>query len=222
MRTGIDTDYFVPATAPQRSIVRHELGLGDEAFAVLFAGRIGREKGVDVLVRACRELGARLPDLHLVVVGGPSLGADPSDSGRYADELRRIADDLPVTWLEARSDVRPLLQAADVAVVPSLWPEPLSRAVMEPLACGVPVVATRVGGTPELLTGWLSRYLVDPGDASALAECIGSLRRWRALDPGLGDRCRQVAVDHLSLDRETESVEAALEAAAAHPRVSKP
>ena len=107
-----------------------------------------------------------------MVVGSPSLGADPADSARYEAELRELADGLAVTWLAAQPDVLALIQAADVAVAPSLWPEPLSRSVMEPLACGVPVVATRVGGNPEILTGWLSAYLVEPDDATALAERI--------------------------------------------------
>ena len=79
--------------------------------------------------------------------------------------------------MAAQPDVVALIQAADVAVAPSLWPEPLSRSVMEPLACGVPVVATRVGGNPEILTGWLSEYLVEPDDADALAERITGAAR---------------------------------------------
>ena len=116
-----------------------------------------------------------------------------------------------MTWIAAQPDVVALVQAADVAVAPSLWPEPLSRSVMEPLACGVPVVATRVGGNPEILTGWLARYLVEPHDVDDLAErarchCAG----WRQGDPGLGDRCGATPRHRLSLDDEVDAIEAAL------------
>jgi len=211
--TGIELDRFVPGDSTARSATRKELGVAEDAFVVLYAGRIGREKGVDVLVQAFAEVAAARSGAHLVVVGSPSLGADRADSARYEAELRKLAGDLAVTWMPAQPDVVALIQASDVAVAPSLWPEPLSRSVMEPLACGVPVVATRVGGNPEILTGWLSEYLVEPHDVRGLAERIISLHDWRHVDPGLGDRCRGEAEARLSLDTEVDAIEAALHVA---------
>jgi len=210
--TGIDLARYVPAAPEARSATRSGLGVAEDAFVVLYAGRLGREKGVDILVRAFAEVSRSKGACHLVVVGSASLGADPADSARYEEELRRLADGLPVTWMAARPDVLELIQAADVAVVPSLWPEPLSRSVMEPLACAVPVVATRVGGNPEILTGWLSVYLVEPDDVHDLAERMAALHGWRRSDPDLGDRCRREAEARLSLDTEVDAVEGALRA----------
>ncbi len=211
--TGIDLARYVPADAEQRSSTRRALGIGDGASVVLYAGRIGREKGVDVLVRAFAELSEKNPGGHLVVVGSPSLGSDPADSARYEAELRELAEGLAVSWLPAQRDVLALIQSADVAVVPSLWPEPLSRSVMEPLACGIPVVATNVGGNPEILTDWLAQYLVEPGDVSGLAERVGSLYGWRQRQGDLGERCRRDAEARLSLDAEVDAIEAAFQGA---------
>ena len=211
--TGIDMEEFAPASIEERSAARRELGLDESAVVLLYAGRLGREKGVDVLVRAYRALAADLPALRLAVVGGPSVGADPDDSARYAAELREAADEFPVLWLGTRTDVRPVFAAADLAVVPSLWPEPLSRAVMEPLACGIPVLASDVGGSAEILTGPLADLLVLPGDADALATAIRGVVNWRTQRPDLGDACRAFATTHLSLRREMDAVEAALVAA---------
>jgi glycosyltransferase involved in cell wall biosynthesis len=208
--TGIDMSYFVPGSSQSRLVTRQNLGLEPDAFVVLYAGRISREKGIDVLVRACRLVQEEIPDLHLVVVGGPSLGADPSDSQRYVDELHALLADLPVSWLPYRREVCDVIQAADVAVVPSLWPEPLSRSVIEALACGVPVVATKVGGTPEILTDWLSQYLVAPNDPYELAERLRSLHRWREMDVELGTRCRDAVSERFSLEREVDAVETAI------------
>ncbi len=208
--TGIDLDRYVPADAGARSATRRALGIDAAATVVLYAGRIGREKGVDVLVRAFAELSAGQPGCHLVVVGSPSLGSDPADSARYEAELRALAEGVAVTWLPAQRDVLGLIQSADVAVVPSLWPEPLSRSVMEPLACGVPVVATNVGGNPEILTDWLAQYLVEPHDVSGLAERLGSLYGWRHRQSDLGERCRRDAEARLSLDAEVDAIEAAI------------
>lgn len=212
--TGIDLDVYRPAPAERRRQTRSDLGLAAGDQVVLYAGRIGREKGVDVLVRAIGRLAGRRPSLRLLVVGDPSLGADPEDSRRYAEELRALADGLPVSFLGGRPDVVELLQAADVAVVPSLWPEPLSRALMEPLACGLPVVASDAGGNPEILTGWLSEWLVPAGDEAALAERLDALCDWRDRQPDLGDRCRKHAEEHLSLAREAGLVEQLLQEAA--------
>jgi len=211
--TGIDTDRFSPADEAARLATRRELGLPPESLLLLYTGRIDREKGVDVLVKACHLAAVDIANLHLIVAGGPSLGADPRDSERYAAELREIAGDLPVTWLGPQKDVVPLIQTADLAVVPSLWPEPLPRAILEPLACGVPVVASKTGGNPEILCGWLSEYLVDPGDEVAFAASITSTVDWRLRDPELGLRCRHEAEERLTLERETDLVESELRAA---------
>lgn len=208
--TGIDLDHYVPAPAEARAATRRELQVDEGATLVLYAGRIGREKGVDVLVRAFGLLQAEIGLCHLVVVGTPSLGADPGDSERYLAELHALGGHLNVSWLPGRRDVLALLQASDIAVVPSLWPEPLSRSVMEPLACGVPVIATRTGGNPEILTGPLAQYLVDPGDPEALSRGLVRLHAWRQRDPELGERCRQAAESRLSLDDELDAIEAAL------------
>jgi glycosyltransferase involved in cell wall biosynthesis len=220
--TGIDLARYVPADVEKRSATRRRLGIAEDAFLVLYAGRIGREKGVDVLVRAFAELSAQEPACHLVVVGSPSLGSDPADSARYEAELRGLADGLAVSWLAAQTDVLALIQSADVAVVPSLWPEPLSRSVMEPLACGLPVVATNVGGNPEILTDWLSAFLVEPHDVSGLAAKVGSLYGWRRHQADLGERCRRDAEARLSLDAEVDAIESALvEAVRAGHRASR-
>jgi glycosyltransferase involved in cell wall biosynthesis len=213
--TGIDLDEYRPASAAERETTRRAFELEPDAFLVLYAGRIGREKGVDVLVRAFREVASRVPGSRLVVVGSPSLGADPTDSARYVDELRELGRGLPVTWFEAQRDVRPLIQCADVAVVPSLWPEPLPRAVLEPLACGVPVVASRVGGNPEVMSGWLASHLVDPGNPGALATQLEALSTWRTKEPSLGARCRAEAEQRFNLETETDMVEGVLHAALA-------
>ena len=81
---------------------------------------------------------------------------------------------------------------------------------MEPVACGVPVVATDVGGNPEILTGWLARYLVAPNDVDGLAGRISSLHGWQQREPDLGDRLRAEAEARLSLEREVDAIESAM------------
>lgn len=208
--TSVDLGTYRPGSEADRVKVLSSLGLEPADFVVLFAGRISPEKGLNVLIEAFRKLEGKVARPRLVIVGSPTTSSDPGEAQRYVDRLHALAEGLPVTWLPRRHDVVPLLQAADVAVVPSLWPEPLSRSILEALACGVPVVASRVGGSPEILTGWLSECLVDRDDAEALARCLTSLHGWRTRDATLGDRCRRFAEARPSSEHEVDLIETAM------------
>lgn len=205
--TSVDLDRYRPGDAPGRSRTRSALGFAHDDFVILFAGRICEEKGVDVLVEAFGGLARVAPACRLVLVGAASRATEPAAAGAYETRVHAAGEGLPVTWLSRRNDVVPLLQAADVAVVPSRWAEPLSRSIMEPLACGIPVVATDVGGSPEVLTGWLSEYLVPADDSVALADRLRALLGWRTREPGLGERCREAAEARLSLEDEVDVIE---------------
>ncbi len=211
VHTGIDMDHYVPA--PLGGPARHprgSSGIEPGAFVTLFAGRLASVKGVDVLVQRLPQVAEKVPGARLVIVGAPSLSADPADAERYIRSLRELGSSDDILWLEARKDVEPLIQMADVVAAPSRWPEPFSRSVIEPLACGVPVVATRVGGNAEILVDWLAEYLVPADDVDALAERFASLSSWRVEDPGLGSRCRDAVVVRLSWVRRSMPVESAL------------
>ena len=202
---AIDMRYYIPASHEQRKVTRTSLGIDDDAFVILFAGHIVPDKGVDVLVEAFRQL-KDVPNIRLVLIGGVFNG-DEHQAWRL--RLRRSVDALNVLWLEARANVLPVIQMADVAVVPSVH-EAFGRSVCEPLACGVPVIASRVGGIPEILSGWLADYLVPPGDAREFAEKIRPLIGWRTSDPDLGSRCRKEVVARLDLPRFVDQIESEL------------
>jgi glycosyltransferase involved in cell wall biosynthesis len=105
-----------------------------------------------------------------------------------------------------------------VVVVPSLWAEPFGRVIVEAFATGRPVLASRIGGIPEILTGEFERFLVEPGDAALLASGLESLVGWQQREPGLADRCRTHVQDHFSLDRAVDGVERSLLVAAGERR----
>ncbi len=210
VHTGIDMDVYTPPPKHERAATRRALGIDPDDVMVLFAGRICPDKGLDVLMEAARLLARRLPGFRLVVAGGPTVGTDPAEAARYRAELEARTGHLDVRWLGRQRDVAALIGSADVAVVPSVWPEPFPRSVIEPLACGVPVIASDVGGVGEILVDDLQRFLVPARDPGALAERVTDLAGWRGDDPGLATRCRSSVVDRLSLDRQVDTVEAAL------------
>jgi glycosyltransferase involved in cell wall biosynthesis len=210
VHTGIDMDLYRPTPEHGRAASRRAFGIDPDDFVVLYAARICPGKGLDVLMEAARLLASRLPDFRLVVAGRPTCGTDPTEAERFRAELEARTGHLDVRWLGHRQDAQTLIGAADVAVVPSTGPEPFPRSAIEPLACGVPVVASDVGGVREILVGDLERFVVPPRDPGALAGAVAALAGWRERDPGLGNRCRSAVVDRLSLDRQVDTVEAAL------------
>ena len=119
---------------------------------------------------------------RLLVVGSSTVA---SDAGRYQAELRALATD-NVRFIPGQRDVVTPLHASDVVVVPSVWQEPFGRTVIEALSTGRPVVASRVGGIPEILTGPLERFLFEREDADGLAEQLLGLVHWRDKEPGAG------------------------------------
>jgi len=125
-------------------------------------------------------------------------------------EVERELASLPAEsyrWYPEQSDVVSFLHASDVVVLPTTANESFGRVVIEALATGRPVIGSRVGGIPEILSGSMSRFLVSPGDADDLAERIESVLGWRDADPGLAATCHQWVADHFPYDQHIARVE---------------
>ena len=174
-RLGASDVRVAPVAAPplppaqrSRADVRRELGLADDQRPLLVAvGRLHPQKGYEVLLDAVARWtrDPRLRPAPLVVIAG--------DGPLHGQLAARIgAEQLPVTLLGRRTDVADLLGAADVCVLPSVW-EARSLTAQEALRAGTPLVATAVGGIPELVGD--AAELVAAGDAAALAECVAGL-----------------------------------------------
>jgi glycosyltransferase involved in cell wall biosynthesis len=151
-----------------RDVVRADLGFGPDEHVMTMVGTFKRQKGHVHLIDAARSV---LPDhaqLHLVLVGdGPLL-----DEVRAQVDAAGIAD--RVHFLRTRRDVPALLAASDSFVLPSLW-EGLPLALVEAMAGDLPVIATRVSGTEQVMVDGRTGWVVPPGDASALADAMREL-----------------------------------------------
>jgi glycosyltransferase involved in cell wall biosynthesis len=172
-RIAPETVRFVPngidgrAPTPERDM-RRELGIGPDAPVVGSVGALRPEKRFDVLLRAAAELVPRRPAMRVVIVG----------EGSERPRLEALAAELglgeTLLMLGARGDVPDVLQALDVAVVSSDFEgSPLS--VMEYMEAGLPVVATAVGGLPQMIHDGVHGELVPRRDPVALASAIEGL-----------------------------------------------
>ncbi|HKG51181.1 MAG TPA: glycosyltransferase [Actinomycetales bacterium] len=153
-----------PATAQERAEVRGDLGAGPDAFVLAMVGIMRPGKGHQELIAAA----GRLPQgsrAHLVLVG----------DGPLSGQLRSAARSLtcPVTFTGYREDVSRLLGGCDLVVHPTRF-DALPTALIEALAAGRPVLASDVGGVPEIVTPDVGRR-VPPGDVAALAQAITDL-----------------------------------------------
>lgn len=190
--SGVDTTMFVP-DGP--------VAARGDAPRLLVLGRLVRRKGADETVRAL----AGVPGAELVVAGG---GADP-DTDPDVARLRRLADEVGVRervrFIGAvrRDAVPALLRSADV-VVCAPWYEPFGIVPLEAMACGRPVVASRVGGLQETVRCGRTGLHVPPRDPEALAEALRALTGDPERAASLGAAGRRCVVEGYAWDRIAE------------------
>ena len=145
--------------------VRGELGISPSAPLVVSVSVLRAQKALDVLVRAIHVVHAALPEARLLIVGdGPEREA-------LVALVHELGLDEVVIFAGYRSDVGDVLAAADVVASSSVF-EGSPLALMESLGAGKPVVATRVGGVPEIVRDGIDGLLVPPGDPTALADAL--------------------------------------------------
>ncbi len=153
----------VPPPAPAEvGTARGPLGLAPHESLLVAVTALTPEKGVETLVETAATLAARGIRCRLVIAGEGPL--------RRRLEARARALRAPVRFIGQAADPGPLLRAADL-MVHAPWTEGLGTAVLDALARGLPIVATRVGGIPEMVTAGVGS-LVPPGDVEALADAV--------------------------------------------------
>ncbi|MCP4424407.1 MAG: glycosyltransferase [Chloroflexi bacterium] len=167
-----------------RQAVRQEFGIGADALLLGVVGRLHAQKGHSYLFEALRDVRRHLPDVRLLIVGDGRLRSELEAIARQ----KRVED--AIIFTGSRRDIPELLSAMDLFALPSLW-EGLPNAVLEAMAAGLPVVATAVGGAPELVVPGETGLLVPPGDAQALAQAIRLILEDSVLAQSMGSAGRQ-------------------------------
>ncbi len=202
VRNGIDTEVWYPAEPLPGESVLDDLGVDRSRPIVAFVGRITRQKGVAHLLAAAHEFG---PDVQLVLCAGapdtPEIAAEVSAGVAELASTRTgvfwVREMLPI------GDIREILSAANVFVCPSVY-EPLGIVNLEAMACGTAVVASDVGGIPEVVddgvTGSLVHY--DPDDPAGyqagIAEAVNALVADRERAGRYGKEGRQRCIARFS------------------------
>ena len=190
----------VTAAPADANGLREELSIPLDAPLVAEVGRLCDVKGQRELIDAV----ARLPGAHAVLVG-----ADLERGGAYEQTLRQRADELGVTdrvvFAGYRDDAARIVAAADVVALPS-WTEGLPLVVLEAMTLGRPVVATTVGGTPELVADGETGLLVPPRDVEALTAALKRVLDDEGLRRRLGEAGRHRVAERFSSEAMTRNV----------------
>lgn len=197
---GVDVSAFSPET-PTRGI-RERLDVARDAFLVLALGRLVEKKGFATLIEAA----ARTGDVRVVIAGEGDLRGELERRARAAGAQVTLAGSLP------RDAMAAALAAADVVAVPSVVDQAgnvdgLPNSLLEALAAGRPVVASRLAGIPDVIEDGVNGLLVPERDASALAEALGRLRHEPETCARLGREARRTAVERLSWEAAASAFE---------------
>jgi alpha-maltose-1-phosphate synthase len=193
IRNGIDTAEYAPD--PSTDVLARQ-GIDVSRPYVIFVGRITRQKGLPVLLRAAATLD---PSVQLVLCAGAP------DTAELAAEVSSLVAGLQATrsgvvWIPEmlpRPSIIQLLTHALVFVCPSVY-EPLGIVNLEAMACGTAVVASRVGGIPEVVDGGVTGLLVPPDDPASLADALNALARDPVRAAAYGQAGRDRAVTEFS------------------------
>jgi glycosyltransferase involved in cell wall biosynthesis len=215
LHNGVDVEAFHPGPeAPVRANPR-----------VLFVGRVSPDKGVHVLIETLAGLSAAHPEIELQLVGDEALpplemqvAIDAEERVRALARFYRQDGFLPTLlaglpdglsekvthtpWV-GRDALPGLYRSSTMLVLPSVWEEPFGIPLVEAMASGLPVVATRVGGIPEIVEDGVTGLLVPPADAEALSNAIEQLLADPARARAMGAAGRRRAEDHFSWEAVT-------------------
>jgi glycosyltransferase involved in cell wall biosynthesis len=205
IHNAVDLERFKP-NAKSRAEIRSVLGLNDAQPVVGIVGQLTARKGQLELIEAFAQISREVKDAVLLIAGKALFNRDEE----YAAQLERAVESLMVTdrvrFLGPRDDIPKLMQGLDVLVVNS-HEEPFALTVLEGLSSGTAVLATSVGGTPEMIRPGENGWLVEARDQNALAKAMLTLFGDQSLRRQLGREGRRAAIARFSTNRFLKEVE---------------
>jgi glycosyltransferase involved in cell wall biosynthesis len=205
IKNGIDLSLYDALSVNSECSIRADWGIKEDAPLVVMLARLNPQKGVVDFIQSAALVKHEHPEARFLIVGKPSLNslaADVSGISHYQQWLNlraqlKLEDSL--FFCGHRSDVAQILSQAAVSVLPS-HSEGLSNTLLESMAAGAPIVATNVGGTPELIENGVNGILVPPHSPGQLAEGISRVLGSKELALQFSQLARREVRENFSLD----------------------
>jgi glycosyltransferase involved in cell wall biosynthesis len=188
-----------------------------EHLTIGLVGRISPWKGQHIFLQAIRVIRARFPQARFQIIGA-ALFSETDYEKQMCDLAVSLGISDIVDFLGFRNDVMALVDRMDVLVHASTIGEPFGQVVLEGMAAGKAVVATRGGGVPEFVTDGVTGLLVPMGDAQAMADAMARLLSDRALRTEIGRRARQQVIDGFTVQHTALNVQKVYQGLILSPR----
>ncbi len=192
LANGVNTDHFAPSQE-YRKKVRAEMGIPQERLVIGSVGRLVPIKDYGTLLQAAAELVRQGRDIHVLLVGA---GPERDGLGRQVTASPLLEG--RVTFAGVSNRVLEMMNALDIFVLTSVC-EGMSNTLLEAMASGLPVVATRTGGSPEIIAEGCCGYLFSPRDVAALTQLLARLAEDAGLRRTMGSAGRSRVSDHFAL-----------------------
>lgn len=185
---------------------RKEIGVDNDVKLIASIGILHPVKGHDTLIKSIPLVKEKFPLLKALIVGDCFLEKERE----YRDELKNLAESVgvlgDVIFTGFREDIFNVLKAIDIFVLPSKYPDPFPRALLEASAMKKPIIATRVGGIPEIIKDGFSGILIEPEDHLTLANAIILLLEKDELAHSLAFRSRKILEENFTIEKHLEKI----------------
>jgi len=207
LHAPVDTKLFKPIDGP--NFLKKDLGISEDRPLVGMACNINYNKGVEYFLEAAAKIKKKFPDAQFVIIGRPI-----ATQKKYYEKIIAyrshlgLESDVIITGY--RDDMPECLASLDVFVLPSLS-EASPLVILEAMACGIPVVATRVGGVPEIVIDGKTGYLVPPKDPLTLAKKVVLLLKNRELRLRMGQTARKRVQEYFDIEHVLNRVESIIQ-----------
>lgn len=172
-----DSEIFKPYGSEAITQLKNVVTIEPDKTYLLYVGRLTELKGVHVLIKAFEQIHAKRPNTRLVIVGSSFFGgaAKTTYEQSLIELAKPVSQAIIFTGYIAHEKLKYLYSAVDIVVLPSVWQDPCPLVVLEAMASGTCLVATNVGGVPEVLEHKVVGELVPAWDATALSNAVSSV-----------------------------------------------
>ncbi|OGC70715.1 hypothetical protein A2415_03695 [candidate division WWE3 bacterium RIFOXYC1_FULL_39_7] len=212
---GVDTNFFCPPARSEKLFLRNKFGIPENALVIVFSGRLVKEKGIDTLVEAFRNINREFPNTFLLIVGGvnpdPSRvssesmladfknkawATDPISATKKASKLG--ITNIKFTWSVA--NVSDYLKTSDIFVLPS-FTEGLSNSLLEGMATGLAVVASNIPSVVPVIKNFENGLLFEAGNVDELTDRLRIFILSKKLSKLMGKRARELILERYSIEK---------------------
>jgi glycosyltransferase involved in cell wall biosynthesis len=182
-----------------RNVLRQNLGFSDAEHLMAVVATFKRQKGHIFLIEAASKLTRKFPDLHFLLLG----------DGELRVEMQSLSSDLGlennIHFLGTRNDVPQILSASDSFILPSLW-EGLPMALVEAMASGLPIIATDVSGTRQVMVPGETGYMIPPGNSQEIILAVTAMLTNPTQSQLMGNNARQRVEDMWSAEKQARDI----------------